>query len=252
MGGKLLVTAGANGIGAQIARTFHAAGYDVFICDVDVAGMEALADELPGIGTAQCDVGDREAVRAMVAAAARHLGGLDVLVNNAGVPGPTAPLQSLDPDEWDRVVQVNLTGTFNVSQAAIPHLIAAGGGNIINMSSVAGRVGYPNRSPYASTKWAIIGLTKTLSIELGRHDIRVNALLPGAVAGPRADLVFERRAAANGSTVAQEIELALANQSLKALVEPSEIAAMALFLASGAAKSITGQAISIDGDMQHA
>ena len=186
----------------------------------------------------------------MVADAAQRLGGLDVLVNNAGIGGPTKPVHELDPAEWDAVLQVNLTGTFDVTRNAIPHLIRSGAGVVINMSSAAGRFGYPNRSPYAATKWALIGFTKTLSIELGDHGIRVNAIAPGAVAGERAERVFQGRAQASGRTLEEEKRIGLASQSLKQLVDPKDIAALAVFLASDAAKSISGQVIPIDGDMQ--
>jgi NAD(P)-dependent dehydrogenase (short-subunit alcohol dehydrogenase family) len=173
-----------------------------------------------------------------------------VLVNNAGIAGPTAPTEAMPPDEWEKVVAVNLNGTFNVTRCAIPHLKQAGVGVIINMSSVAGRLGYPNRSPYATTKWGLIGFTKTLSMELGEFGIRVNAILPGAVAGPRLDRVYAARAKVGGQTVEEIKTRALANQSLKAFVDPREVAALAVFLASDAAKSISGQILPIDGDRQ--
>jgi NAD(P)-dependent dehydrogenase (short-subunit alcohol dehydrogenase family) len=143
-----------------------------------------------------------------------------------------------------------LTGTFNVTRLAIPHLIRAGGGAIINMSSAAGRFGYPNRSPYSTSKWGLIGFTKTLSIELGEHGIRVNAILPGAVDGPRIQKVFEGRAQVSGQTVEQVRQEAMANQSIKALVDPRDIAALAVFLASDGGKAISGQLLPIDNDMQ--
>jgi NAD(P)-dependent dehydrogenase (short-subunit alcohol dehydrogenase family) len=186
----------------------------------------------------------------MVADAVQHLGGLDVLVNNAGIGGPTRALHELDPADWDAVLRVNLTGTFDVTRQAIPHLIAAGGGTILNMSSAAGRFGYPNRSPYSATKWALVGLTKTLSMELGGHGIRVNAIAPGAVAGERAERVFAGRAQVSGRSIDEEKVLGMAGQSLKALVDPADIGQLAVFLASPAGRSISGQVIPIDGDMQ--
>ncbi len=247
---RILITAGASGIGLAVARAFHAAGASVYICDIDVAAMERAAAQMPGLLMCRCNVGDRAEVTAMVADAAQRLGGLDVLVNNAGIGGPTRPVHELDPADWDAVLKVNLTGTFDVTRNAIPHLIRAGSGVVINMSSAAGRFGYPNRSPYAATKWALIGLTKTLAIELGEHGIRVNAIAPGAVAGERAERVFQGRAQASGRSLDEEKRIGLANQSLKALVDPADIAQLAVFLASDAAKSISGQVIPIDGDMQ--
>jgi NAD(P)-dependent dehydrogenase (short-subunit alcohol dehydrogenase family) len=211
-----------------------------------------MAQELPGLLTVRCEIGDRDAVTGMIGDAARRLGGLDVLVNCAGIGGPTAPVQELPPAEWDRVLRVNLTGTFDATRAAIPHLLRSDCGVIINMSSAAGRYGYANRSAYSATKWALIGFTKTLSIELGGHGIRVNAIAPGAVAGDRAERVFQGRAAISGRTVAEEKVLGLANQSLKELIDPDHIAALAVFLASDAGRSISGQVLPIDGDMHRA
>jgi NAD(P)-dependent dehydrogenase (short-subunit alcohol dehydrogenase family) len=148
------------------------------------------------------------------------------------------------------VLDINLTGTFNVTRLAIPHLRRSSSGVIINMSSLAGRVGYPNRSAYATSKWGLIGLTKTLSIELGDDGIRVNAILPGAVNGPRYQAVLEGRAKQSGRSVAEEAAHAMRNVSIKKLVEPEQIAALVMFLASDAASTISGQMFPIDGDTQ--
>ena len=249
---KVLVTGGAAGIGQAIARAFHRDGALVYICDIDAAALERAARELPGLLTLNCTVGERAAVTAMVGDAAERMGGLDVLVNCAGIGGPTRPVQELDPADWDAVVRVNLTGTFDVTRAAIPHLIRSDCGVVINLSSAAGRYGYANRSAYSATKWALIGFTKTLSIELGEHGIRVNAIAPGAVAGERAERVFQGRAQISGRSIAEEKILGLANQSLQALVDPEHIGALAVFLASEAGRSISGQVLPIDGDMHRA
>jgi NAD(P)-dependent dehydrogenase (short-subunit alcohol dehydrogenase family) len=247
---RVLVTAGASGIGLAIARAFHAAGARVYICDIDDSGLARAMGELAGLLTRRCDVGDRTEVAAMVADAAQRLGGLDVLVNNAGIGGPTSSVQELDPAQWDAVIRVNLTGTFDVTRNAIPHLIQSASGVVINMSSAAGRFGYPNRSAYAATKWALVGFTKTLSMELGEHGIRVNAIAPGPVAGERADRVFQGRAALSGRSPEEEMRIGLASLSIRKLVDPADIAQLAVFLASDAAKSISGQVVPIDGDQQ--
>jgi NAD(P)-dependent dehydrogenase (short-subunit alcohol dehydrogenase family) len=249
---RVLITAGASGIGLACARAFHDAGATVFICDIDRGALERATAAMPGLLTHHCEIGNRAQVEAMVVDAAHRLGGIDVLINNAGIGGPTRRLHELDPSDWDAVLRVNLTGTYDVSRCAIPHLIRAGHGVIVNMSSAAGRFGYAMRSPYAATKWALIGLTKTLSLELGEFNIRVNAIAPGAVAGERAERVFQGRAQASGRTVDEEKQLGLANMSLKAFVDPVDIGALAVFLASDAAKSISGQVIPIDADMQRA
>ena len=247
---KVLVTAGASGIGQEIAAAFLSAGDRVYTCDINRAALEATARELPGLKTGVCDVGDRKQIETMMTDAVSQLGGIDVLVNNAGIAGPTAPVQDVDPDQWEAVLKIDLTGTFLITKAAIPHLIASGHGVIVIMSSAAGRFGYPNRSPYSTVKWGLIGFMKTLAMELGVHNIRSNAILPGAVDGERIQKVFQGRADATGKSLDAVKAEAMANQSLKFLVDPKDIAALAVFLASDAAKSISGQIVPIDSDMQ--
>ncbi|MBS0445871.1 MAG: SDR family oxidoreductase [Proteobacteria bacterium] len=249
---RVLITAGAGGIGRAIATAFAATGARVHVCDIDAGALDALRADVPGITGSVCDVADRTAVQRMVDEAIGALGGLDVLVNNAGISGPTAAVADLDPDAWEAVLRINLTGTFTVTQAAIPHLKRSPAATIVVMSSLAGRFGYPNRSPYATTKWGLIGFTKTLSRELGEFGIRVNAILPGAVDGPRLQRVFEGRAAATGRSLEEEQAAALDNQSIKRFVDPADIAALAVFLASDAGRSISGQMFPIDGDSQSA
>ena len=249
---RVLITAGAGGIGRAIADAFLAAGAKVFVCDIDEAALGQVREQLPGVMTSMCDIADRASVASMMAEAVATLGGLDVLVNNAGIAGPAASVAELDPDAWDTVLRVNLTGTFIVTQLASPHLKKSAAGSIVVMSSLAGRFGYPNRSAYATTKWGLIGFTKTLSRELGEFGVRVNAILPGAVEGPRLQQVFQGRASVSGRSVAEEEAAALANQSIKRFVDPADIAALAVFLASQAGRSISGQMIPIDGDSQSA
>jgi NAD(P)-dependent dehydrogenase (short-subunit alcohol dehydrogenase family) len=246
---KVLVTAGASGIGKHIAAAFLAAGDDVYTCDIDSDALKAASAEHRGLKSGICNVADRVQSQRMVSEAADVLGGIDVLVNNAGTSGATAPVQDIDPNQWEQVLQVNLNGTFLVTKYAIPHLIRSQSGVITIMSSAAGRFGYPNRSAYSTAKWGLIGFMKTLSMELGEHDVRVNAILPGAVEGDRLERVFEGRAMATGKSLEEVKALAMAKQSLKRLVDPKDIAALAVFLASDAAKSISGQAIGIDGGM---
>lgn len=250
MTAKVLITAGAAGIGLEIGRAFAASGASVFTCDIDDAALERARSEVPGLKAIKCDVGEPAQVEAMVAQAAEELGGLDVLVNNAGIGGPTKSVRDLALEDWEAVIRINLTGAFNVTRAAIPHLVNSENGVIINMSSAAGRFGYPNRSPYSVTKWGLIGFTKTLSMELGGDNIRVNAIAPGAVDGERIQRVFKGRSEATGKSVEEIKEESMANQSIKRLVDPEEIGALAVFLASDAARSISGQVIPIDNDYQ--
>ena len=252
MAQRVLVTAGASGIGKEIARAFVASGATVCVCDIDTTALQTAAKEIPGMLIQVCDISRRQDIERMVPAAVAALGGLDVLVNNAGISGPTAPVEEMNPDAWEKVMQVDLTGTFNVTRMAIPHLKKSSAGAIINMSSVAGRFGYANRSPYCTAKWGLIGFTKTLSIELGVHGVRANAILPGAVGGARIEKVFEGRAQATHESLEEIRKEAMAVQSIKRLVDPKDIAALAVFLASDAAKSISGQMLPIDNDMQSA
>ena len=252
MAQRVLVTAGASGIGKEMARAFVASGATVCVCDIDTTALQTAAKEIPGLLIQVCDISRRQDIERMVPAAVAALGGLDVLVNNAGISGPTASVEEMNPDAWEKVMQVDLTGTFNVTRMAIPHLKKSSAGAIINMSSVAGRFGYANRSPYCTAKWGLIGFTKTLSIELGAHGVRANAILPGAVGGARIEKVFEGRAQATHESLEEIRKEAMAVQSIKRLVDPKDIAALAVFLASDAAKSISGQMLPIDNDMQSA
>jgi NAD(P)-dependent dehydrogenase (short-subunit alcohol dehydrogenase family) len=245
---RVLITAGAGGIGREIARAFAAQGAKVYVCDVDADALVAIRTEIAGITAAHCDMASRTSIERMVPEAVAALGGLDVLVNNAGIAGLTLPVEQMPPAEWDKVVAVNLTAMFDVSRLAIPHLKQSPAGCIINLSSVAGRGGFPNRSPYAATKWGVIGLTKTLSMELGQWKIRANAIAPGAVGGDRIERVFAGRASISGRTVEEERERAMAEQSIKGFIDPKDIAALCVFLASDAGKSISGQVIPIDND----
>lgn len=249
---RVLITAGAAGIGREFARAFAATGAKVFICDIDTKSLDALAKEIPGLAAKPCDMSQRAEIERMVPDAVAALGGLDVLINNAGIAGLTLPVEQYPPDDWDKVVAVNLTGMFDVTRLAIPHLKQSKAGCIINMASIAGRFGFMNRSPYAATKWGVIGFTKTLAMELGEWGIRANAIAPGAVEGDRIVRVFQGRAQISGKSVEEVKADAFAAQSIKAMIDPKDIAQLAVFLASDAAKSISGQVLPIDNDWQKA
>jgi NAD(P)-dependent dehydrogenase (short-subunit alcohol dehydrogenase family) len=194
------------------------------------------------------DVANMTAVKHLFVEVRAQLGGLDVLVNNAGISGPTAPIAEYDPAAWQNVLDVNLNGTFFVTRQAIPLLMEPEQASIIIMSSLAGRFGYPNRVGYSTTKWGLVGFAKTLSMELGPLGITCNTVHPGAVEGPRFMQVAEARAKASGRTVEQELETAFQNQSIKRLVDPVDIAELVKFLAGKHARTISGQAFPIDGD----
>jgi NAD(P)-dependent dehydrogenase (short-subunit alcohol dehydrogenase family) len=243
---KVLITAAASGIGLEIARAFSAAGAAVFITDINEQTIDAAKTEIPGLFATLCNNGKRSDIERMVPAAVAALGGLDVLVNNAGIAGPTAPVAEMDPDKWEEVMMVDLVGTFNVTRLAIPHLKKSSAGSIITMSSLGGRFGYPNRSPYNVAKAGLIGFAKTLAIELGDDNIRSNAIAPGAVGGQRIENVLAGRAKAEGKSVEEERASMLSIQSIKQFVDPKDIASLCVFLASDAGKSISGQVIPID------
>jgi NAD(P)-dependent dehydrogenase (short-subunit alcohol dehydrogenase family) len=249
---RVLITAGAQGIGREFARAFAANGAKVFVCDIDLKSLDALGREIPGLTAKPCDMASRAQIERMVPDAVSALGGLDVLINNAGIAGLTLPVDQYPPDDWDKVIAVNLTAMFDVTRLAIPHLKQSKSGCIVNMASIAGRFGFANRGPYAAAKWGVIGFTKTLAIELGEWGIRANAIAPGAVAGERIERVFAGRAQIGGKTLDEVRAQAMAEQSIKAMIDPKDIAQLAVFLASDAAKSISGQVMPIDNDRQRA
>ncbi|MEX2518645.1 MAG: SDR family oxidoreductase [Paracoccaceae bacterium] len=247
-GHKVIVTAGAAGIGREIARAFVGEGAKVWVCDVDEAALAALKESDPEISAAPCDVSDRAAVAAFFATATAGLGGLDTMVNNAGVAGPTARVEDVAPDEWDKCIEICLTGQFNFARLAAPLLRESGNGSMINLSSLAGRCGFALRSAYAAAKWGVIGLTKSLAIELGGDGVRVNAILPGLVAGDRQRRVLDAKAQRLGKSFSEIEAEAFSYTSIREYVTPRQIADQILFLTSEKGRTISGQAISVCGD----
>ncbi|SDY35740.1 NAD(P)-dependent dehydrogenase, short-chain alcohol dehydrogenase family [Jannaschia faecimaris] len=246
---RVIVTAGASGIGREIVQAFAEEGARVATCDVDADALADLRRDLPDVHGAICDVSDVAAAAAFMAKAIAHLGGLDALVNNAGIAGPTAAVEDVDPGDWARTLDVCLTGQFNCTRVAIPALRASANASITNMSSAAGRLGFARRAPYAAAKWGVIGFTKSLALELGTDGIRANAILPGLVAGDRQRRVMEARAQAQGKSMAEIEAAAFAHASLKDYVTAQQLADQVLFLASPRGRTISGQAIAVDGDL---
>lgn len=247
---RVLVTAGASGIGLATARAFASEGARVHVCDVDAAALGALAASDPALTHSVCDVADPTAIARLFETVSSTLGGLDALVNNAGVAGPTAACEDVALHDWQRTLAVNLTGQFLCAQRAIPLLKASHNASIANLSSAAGRFGFPNRTPYAASKWGVIGFTKSLAIELGPHGVRVNAICPGSVAGARIDAVFANRAALRGVSADFVRDEAIAMTSLRRLVTAEDIANSIVFLASPQGANISGHALPIDADTQ--
>ncbi len=244
-GMRVAITAGAGGIGRVMADSFTACGARAFVSDIDDLALASCPH--PNM---RADAGNVAELNQFMDAALDALGGLDVLVNNAGIAGPTKRVEDIDPAELDATLQVCLASQFHCARRAVPALRAAGGGAIINLSSAAGKFGFPLRAPYAAAKWGVVGFTRTLAMELGSDGIRVNALLPGLVEGPRIRSVIRAKALAAGVGDNEQTERALAPVSLRCFVTQQDIANMALYLASPFGATITGQALSIDGGME--
>lgn len=242
---RVAITAGAAGIGRVMADSFAARGARVFLCDIDAEALAACPH--PAM---RADMGEAAQCEAFVEAAAAELGGLDVLVNNAGIAGPTARVEEVTPEALEATLRIDLAAMFHCARRAVPHLRAAGGGSIVNISSAAGRFGFPLRSPYAAAKWGVVGFTKSLAMELGPDRIRVNAILPGLVAGDRIRRVIEAKAQARGVSFREQEAEALRDVSLRCYVTPHDIANMALYLCSPFGATISGQALAVDGDLQ--
>ncbi len=248
-GQRVIVTAGAAGIGRAIVATLVEAGARVHTCDVDAEGLAECGRAL-GVGTTLADVSEESAVDRLFGEAAQVLGGLDVLVNNAGIAGPTGAVEKIDPAEWRRCIDVDLTGQFLCARRAVPLLKRAGGGAIINMSSAAGRHGYAYRTPYSAAKWGVIGLTQSLAKELGPAGIAVNAILPGIVKGPRIEAVIGARAAELGLPYAEMERQYLEKVSLRRMVTAEDVAHMVLFLVSPLGRNVSGQPIGVCGNVE--
>lgn len=256
-GRRVVITGAGAGIGRAIALAYLGAGARVHVCDRDADALNALLRSTGGdvAGSAArgdlagtvADVASEADVARLFAAALDRLGGLDVLVNNAGTAGPTGPVETIDLDGWRRTLAVNLDGMFLCARAAVPALRRAGAGSIVNLSSTAGLHGYPLRSPYAAAKWGVIGFTRTLAMELGPAGIRVNAVCPGSVRGDRIDGVIAAQAAVRGVTEDAIREHWLGQVSLRTFVEAEDVAALILFLTSRQGAKISGQALPVDG-----
>ncbi len=249
-GQRVIITAGAGGIGLAIARRLAGHGARLFVCDVADAALDAFGRDFPKAGRILADVAVEADVERLFKAAADHLGGLDAMINNAGIAGPTGGVDEIDPADWRRTIDVCLTGQFLCTRMAVPMLKAAGGGSIVNLSSAAGRHGYAFRTPYSSAKFGVIGFTQSLAKELGPANIRVNAVLPGIVEGPRMEGVIRSRAGQLGIPYDEMEAQYLAKVSLRRMVTPDDVAAAIAFLLSDAGRNISGQSIGVDGNVE--
>lgn len=242
---RVVITAGATGIGRATAELFATEGATVSVYDVDEFALATVTHDR--IARHHADVGDTAAVDSFMVASLDELGGIDLLVNNAGVAGPGGWVEDLDPDEVTRTLDVDVTSMFRTSRHAIPAMKAQGSGLIVNVSSTAGLLGFPYRAAYAAAKWAVIGLTKTMAMELGEFGVRCNAICPGSIDGPRMGHVVDLEAAASGRPAA-DVRRGFERQvSMRTFIEAGEIASTIAVLASPLGAKISGQAIAVDG-----
>ncbi|MFT7492821.1 MAG: NAD(P)-dependent dehydrogenase (short-subunit alcohol dehydrogenase family) [Alteromonas macleodii] len=244
---RVLITAGASGIGFAMGDAFAAAGFDVWVTDVDVL---ALAECPTTWTTRLVDAANEPQMRGLFEEIS-SVGGLDVACANAGIAGPTAPIEDVALEDWKTCVDITLGAAFLTAKFASPLMKASGAGAIILTSSTAGVFGYPNRAPYSAAKWGVIGLMKTLAMELGPFGIRANAICPGAVEGPRMDGVLQREAVAKGMTRDAVYNGYASGTSMRTFVRAQDIANMAVFLASDGAARVSGQVISVDGHTEN-
>jgi|SRR5579863_447377 len=245
-----IITGGGYGIGKEIALSYAHAGAALALFARSREPLEEARTAVQGLGARaiciQGDVSKEADCGRMIDETVKNFGRVDILVNNAGIAGPTKRTTEMALSEWQQVLDINLTGAWLASRAAIPVMVKQGGGTILMISSGAGRRGYPLRSPYAASKWAMIGLTQTLALEWGASAIRVNCICPGAVEGDRIERVIRARAEAMGAPYAEVKKGFTANAALQRMVTEQEVARVALFLASDLAAGVAGQTINVD------
>lgn len=246
---RVMVSAGASGIGRAAVEGFVRAGARVHICDIDQPALETCLADFEGVAGMVADVSDQAAVDRWFDAALDHLGGLDVMVNNAGIAGPTGPLEELAVDDWRRTIDIDINGMYLCTRRAIPALKQAasetGDAVMLNLSSIAGKFAFADRTPYSASKWGVVGMTQSLAKELGPFGIRVNAIQPGPVAGERIDRVIAAKAEATGRTQDEVRGDFTGHAALGRLVSAEDIANMILFLCTPQARNVSGQAIAV-------
>jgi len=245
---KVLITAGASGLGKAMANAFDALGDSIWVVDIDQAALDSCPNHWQ---KTKVDVTNEKAVAQLFESLKSHWGSLDVLCSNAGIAGPTAVLEDVPLVEWQRCVSVNLEGAFLFSKYAAPLMKAQRSGCILFTSSTAGLYGFPNRAPYAAAKWAIIGLMKTVAMELGPYNVRANTICPGCVEGERIEGVMAREAALKGTSRDAIFDAYVGGTSMRCFVASEDVANMAVFLASKGARRVSGQVIAVDGHTEN-
>jgi NAD(P)-dependent dehydrogenase (short-subunit alcohol dehydrogenase family) len=246
-----IITGGGHGLGRDLALGFADAGADLSLCGTNAVALESTAADLRARGRRVvvriADVADEAQVERWVADTLGELGRIDVLVNNAGITGPTGSVDRVSRADWDHTLAINLTGAFLCARAVLPHMAARGSGMIINISSVAGHIGYALRAPYAVSKWGMLGLTRTLAAEWGSRNIQVNAISPGSVSGERIERVIRERATKSGVPEGEVRREYTAKAALGRFIPAEHVAGMAVFLASELGDSITGEFLQVAG-----
>jgi len=244
-----LITGGGRALGRCIALRLAREGASVTVAGPVAEELQETATQVRQLGrpalAVLADVSREDQVNALAEQARRSFGRIDVLINNAGIIGPTALAVLISREQWDEVLTVNLTGAFLCSKAVLPEMIERKSGKIINIASVAGKIAYPLRSPYAVSKWGLIGLTLTLAKEMGRYNIQVNAVCPGPVQGPRMQQIIRKRAQELNQSVEEAEQSYLDAAALGRMVKEEDVAALVSYLASAQADNITGQAIDV-------
>ncbi len=247
---RVVITAGASGIGLAIAKAFLRQGDQVFICDVNPSVLDTVLSENKGLQGVIADVGNPQQVEAFIEQAIHLMGSIDVLVNNAGIGGPKAAIEDIDYQDWDDCIRINLSGMFYCAKQVIPAMKKQGSGCIINISTGSAKTGLPKRLPYVASKVGVLGLSHNLARELGEFNIRCNTILPGLMDNPRGRSLVAKHAEENQLTIEQAEAEFLKYSSMRCWIQPTEIADAALFLASDGAKHITAQEIAVDGNFE--
>lgn len=250
MSRKVLVTAGASGIGLAIADAFLGSGARVHICDIDREALSRASVDRPGLTFSVADVSNSTEVNALAAEALAALGGIDVVVNNAGIGGHRGPVEDITDEAWDAVMRTNVSSMFYVVRALAPQMKAQRSGAIINISTTSVKTGLPQRTPYVVSKAAVEGFTLNLARELGPFNIRCNSLRPGSIENERGRNLLKQRAEREGIAYGAALEARLGYISMRSRIEPSEIGEAAVFLASNAARHVTGQCLSVCGNVE--
>ena len=246
-GKRVIVTAGARGIGKSIAASYLNLGAKVAICDIDEISLNEIQQDFPSLLTACVDMSSLPQTDSFFDIVESQFGGIDIVINNAGISGPTGNIEDITLKDWKTCLSVNIDSLFLTARRCVPLMKQQQAGSIVNIASTAGLFAYPKRAPYAASKWAMIGLTKTLAMECGEFGIRVNAIAPGSINNERMDGVISREALLKKSSEQEIRELYVKQTALRTFIDPVEIADMAIFLTSDLGKNISGQVIAVDG-----